>query len=119
MFIPDPGSKNSYKREGFKKKFWSNIFLYLQMSQNVKLFYFYTAQEKNLGQIFKELWNLLPKKLSQSSRKYESGIRDPGVKKAPDPGSRIRNTGCVFTLCCKCIKGRIRMRVTKRPALLL
>jgi hypothetical protein len=21
-----------------------------------------------------------------------SGIRDPGVKKAPDPGSRIRNT---------------------------
>jgi hypothetical protein len=33
--------------------------------------------------------------LSLSSQKYEFGIPDPGVKKAPNPGSRIRirNTG--------------------------
>ncbi len=29
----------------------------------------------------------LPKKLSASLQKYVFGIRDPGVKKAPDPGS--------------------------------
>jgi hypothetical protein len=49
--------------------------------------------------IFNELYNFLPKKLLLSSQKYGFGIRDPrsgknlfripdpGVKKAPDPGS--------------------------------
>jgi hypothetical protein len=57
--------------------------------------------------IFKELLKFLPKKLSPNSQKYRFGwdpgfeirdpekiysrsrIPDPGVKKAPDPGSRI------------------------------
>jgi hypothetical protein len=62
--------------------------------------------KKKFGPIFKELKNFLPKKLSLSSQKYGFGIRDPrsgirdpgsgknlfripnpGVKKAPDPGS--------------------------------
>jgi hypothetical protein len=52
--------------------------------------------------ILKELQNFLTKKLSLSSQKYGFEIRDPrktysgsriqGVKKAPDPGFRIRNT---------------------------
>jgi hypothetical protein len=62
--------------------------------------------KKKSGPVFKELWNLLPKKLSLSSQKYEFGIRDPrfGIRnepipdpgsrgqKGPNPGSRIRNT---------------------------
>jgi hypothetical protein len=55
--------------------------------------------KKKFGPILKELKNFLPKKLSISSQKYGFGIRDPrsgknlfripdpGVKKAPDPGS--------------------------------
>jgi hypothetical protein len=36
--------------------------------------------------------NSFPKKLALGFQKYEfgSGIPDPGVKKTPDPGSRIR-----------------------------
>jgi hypothetical protein len=33
--------------------------------------------KKKFGQIFKELYNFLPKKLSLSSEKYGFGIRDP------------------------------------------
>ncbi len=63
-----------------------------------------SAKEKNLGQFSKNYRTFYPKKLSLSSQKYGFGIRDPvsgktlfripdpGVKKAPDPGSRIRNT---------------------------
>jgi hypothetical protein len=56
----------------------------------------------------KEFKYFNPKKWFLSSRKYDLGcssririltfypsrIPDPGVKKAPDPGSRIRNTDC-------------------------
>jgi hypothetical protein len=58
-----------------------------------KTILFLPAEEKSLGQI-QRIIELLPKKLSLSSQKYEFGIRDPkkpisgpGVKKAPDPGS--------------------------------
>jgi hypothetical protein len=59
-------------------------------------------KEKKIGPIFKELLKFLPKKFSLSYQKYGFGIRDPrsgirkkpildpGVKKAPDPVSRIR-----------------------------
>jgi hypothetical protein len=57
--------------------------------------------KKKFGPIFKELYNFLPKKLSLCSQKYGFGIQDPrsgilknlfrildpGVEKAPDPGS--------------------------------
>ncbi len=33
--------------------------------------------KKNVEPIFRELYNFLPKKLSQSSKKYWLGIRDP------------------------------------------
>ncbi len=62
------------------------------------------CSRKQFGPNFKKLWNFLPEKLPLSSQKYEFGIRDPGsgsgiclfripdpgVKKAPDPGYRIR-----------------------------
>ncbi len=100
--IPDPGSNNCCKREGWKNLFLSDIFLEPKISQNVKLLYFWNTQEKNLGQISKNYCFFLPQKLSLCSQKYEFGIRDPrsgirnkpipdpgsrGIKKAPDPGS--------------------------------
>jgi hypothetical protein len=50
------------------------------------------CEEKKFAPIFYELYNFLPKKMSLSSQKngFGSEIRDPGVKKAPDLGSRIR-----------------------------
>ncbi len=75
MFIPD---------------FLANIFLWPQISQNVKLFYFWTAQEKNLGQISKNQGTFYPKSCHKAL-KNEFGIRDPrsGIrnKPIPDPGS--------------------------------
>jgi hypothetical protein len=53
----------------------------------VKVFYFWSAEEKNLGQFSKNYRTFYPKNLSLSSQKYGFGIRDPGIKKEPDPGS--------------------------------
>ncbi len=77
------------QKRGENKNFLS--FLFLQSQKKNKIF--------EVGPIFKELYNFLPKKLALSSKKYiglGSEIRDPekpipdpgyGVKKAPDPGS--------------------------------
>ncbi len=102
MFIPDPDFYSSriqkhLKMRGLTKKFVVITFLKPQISQNCKLFYFWNAEEKKFGPIFKELENCLPKKLSLSSQKYGFGIRirekpilDPGSRGQKDTGSRIR-----------------------------
>ncbi len=80
--ILDPGSKNSNKRERWKKL-------------DVKPFYVATKFNKILNYfsfevLKKKIWanfQRIVEKLSKSSSKYGLGIRDPGVKKAPDPGS--------------------------------
>ncbi len=102
--ISDPGSKNSNKREGWKK-FVVIPFSVPQISQNCKLFYFWNA-EKKFGPIFKELYNFLFKTLplTLSSQKYGFGIRDPrpGIRKKPilDPGSRgQKGTGSQIRTC--------------------
>ncbi len=75
---------------------------------------FLKCERKTFGPIFKELLKFLPKKFSICSQIYGFGIRDPektysgsripdpGVKKAPDPRSRIRirNTGKSETRFC-------------------
>jgi hypothetical protein len=76
--------------------------------RKLNIILFLKCRRKKFGPNFTELLKFLPKKLSLSSQKYGFGIRDtrsgirkkpipvpdPGVKKAPDPGSRIwiRNT---------------------------
>ncbi len=109
LFLPiaDPGSKNSNKREGWKK-ICCHTLLYPQISQNLKLSYFWNAEEKNLGQFWKNYRIFLTKKLSLSSQKYGFGIRDPeksysgswipdpGVKKSPDPGSGSATLRCTL-----------------------
>jgi hypothetical protein len=71
---------------------------------------FLKCKRKKFRPIFKELLKFLPKKFSICSQIYGFGIQDPGsgknlsripdagVKKAPDPGSRIwiRNTGSMW-----------------------
>jgi hypothetical protein len=87
--IPDPGSKNSNKREGGTKNF---IHKYHKIENNI----FGTGKEKKLGQ---ELLKYLLKKLSLGSQKYGVGILDPGknysgsgIRGQKGTGLRIRNT---------------------------
>ncbi len=112
--IPDP--KTATKERGEKKFFVKNFFVATNFTK-CKIILFMNCSRKKFGPNFKELWNFLPKTLSLRSEKYEFGIRDPrsginpfripdpGVKKAPDPGSRIRirNTArFCFQTCCFC-----------------
>jgi hypothetical protein len=90
MFIPDPdfthpGSKNSYKREGEKKIFVKHFFVATNFTK-FNIILVLNCSRKKFGPNFKEVWNFLPKKLSLSSQN-PFRIPDPGVKKAPDPGS--------------------------------
>ncbi len=89
--IPDLGSKNSNKREGWKKNCCHTLFCSHKFHKPEK-FLCLNYWRKQFGPIFKELKNLLCKKLSLSSQKYGFGIPDPGVKKAPDPGSATQVT---------------------------
>ncbi len=129
MFIPDPGSwflpipdpgsripdpKTATKERG-EKKFVVNPFFVATNFIKLKIILLFKCWRKKLGPVFKELLNFLPKNLSLSSKKYGVGIRDPGsvktlfripdpgpgVKMAPDPGSRfrIRNTSSFRSVC--------------------
>ncbi len=106
--IPDPGSwffthpgsriqKQQQKRE-LKKKFLSYLFL-PQISQNCKLFYFWSAEEKNLGQFSKKYRTFNQKALKNMV--LGSGIRDPGSRiqgskrhRIPDPDPQHWEKGC-------------------------
>ncbi len=93
--IPDPISKNSYKREGWKKTFVKHFFVATNFTK-CKIILSLNCSRKNLGQISKNYGTFLPKKLSLSSQKYEFGIQDlrSGIpnKPIPDPGSRIQGS---------------------------
>ncbi len=89
-----PGSKNSNKREGWKKKFVVTPFLYAQISQNWKLFYFWNAEEKIwanfqriIGLFTQKIVTKLPKIWVWDPGSWKNLLRipDPGVKKATDP----------------------------------
>ncbi len=84
--IPDPGSKNSNKREGWKKFVVITFYVATNFTK-LHIILVWMCWRKKCGPIFKELKNFLPKKLSKNSQNYGFGIPDPGVKKAPDPGS--------------------------------
>jgi hypothetical protein len=99
--ISDPGSKNSDKREGWKKNF-CHSFLCGHKFQNIENYFCFEVLKKKIGPVFKELNNFLVftqklvTKLSKKNMSLGSRIRknlfripdpEPGVKKAPDPGS--------------------------------
>ena len=104
--IPDPGSKNLNKREGWNKSFCQTFFCSYKFHKIVNYFIF-EMPKKKIWANFLRIIELFTQKLSLSSQKYGFGIGDPrsGIRKKPIhyPGSRsqkgtgswirIRNTG--------------------------
>ena len=100
--IPDPGYRiqKQQQKTGVKKFFVKPFFVASNFTK-LNIILFLICWRKKIGPIFQELlkYPKKPKKLSPSPQKYGFGIRDPGsgknlflipdpgVKKAPDPGS--------------------------------
>ncbi len=106
LIFTHPGSRiqNQEQKRGAKKKFVVIFFVATNFTklQIISIFY---VEEKNLAN-FKKIIELFTQKIvtklakiwvrDPGSGKNLFRIPDPGVKKAPDPGSRIRirNTAC-------------------------
>ncbi len=116
--ISDPGSKNSNKREGWKKlakqqqkrgvkKISCHNFLCSHKFHKIANYFSFDVLKKKIWANFQRIIELFTQKFSISSQKYGFGIRDPrsGIRKKPIPDSgsrgqkvtgsriRIRNTG--------------------------
>ncbi len=101
LIFTHPGSRIQ-KQQQKRGVIWCHTFLCIATNfTKLYIILLLKCWRKKFGPIFKELYNFLTKKLSLSSQKYGFGIRDPektyfgsripdpGVKKAPDPGSWI------------------------------
>jgi hypothetical protein len=98
--IPDPGSRiqKQLKKRGVEK-ICCRTFLCSHKFHKIVNYFSFAVLKKKIWASFQRIIELVPKKLSLSSQKYGFGIRDPGsgknlfripdpgVKKAPDPGS--------------------------------
>ncbi len=97
-WIPDPGfriQKHLQMRKG-KKLVVLPHFVATNITK-LKLILFWTGEEKNFGPIDKELKNFIHKNIVIKLSKLWFGVQvpeknifwilDPGVRKAPDPGS--------------------------------
>ncbi len=99
--IPDPESKNSNKREGWKKNL-CHTFLCSHKFHKIENYFSFEVLKKKIWANFQRIKELFTQKIvtklwknmGLGSGKNLFRIPDPGVKKAPDPGSwiRIRNT---------------------------
>ena len=99
--ISDPGSKNSNKREGWKKICCHN-FLCSHKFHKIAHYFSFEVPKKKIWANFQWIIGLFTQKLSISSQKYGFGIRDPEktysgsrIQGSKGTGSRIRirNTG--------------------------
>jgi hypothetical protein len=106
--IPDPGSgiQKQQQKRGVKKIF-CHTFLCSHKFHKIENYFSFEVLKKKIWANFQRIIELFTQKLALSSQKFGFGIRDPektysgsripdpGVNKAPDPGSRIRirNTG--------------------------
>ena len=95
--IPDPGSKNSNKRQGWKKLSCHTFFGAINFTK-FKWFYFWKAEEKNLGQFSKNCITFYKKyfHLALKHMGLGSGIRK---KPIPDPGSRVQKGTVSHAIC--------------------
>ncbi len=91
--IPDPGSKNSNKRDGWKK-ICCHTFLCSHKFHKIGIILVLKCRKIFFANFQRIMELFTQKKLSLCSQKYGFGIRDPrseirdpGVKKAPDAGS--------------------------------
>ncbi len=96
MSIPDPGSKNSNKREGWKKICCDNFFCSHKFKK-IENYFIFELLKKKFWADFQIIIELFTQKIVTNNKKYSiSGknlfrIPGPGVKKAPDPGSATKN----------------------------
>ncbi len=92
LSIPDPGSRIPDPKTATKVRGWKNLLPYLfsqpQMSQNWKLIFFWTGEEKHMVQFIKNYRTFY--KLPLSSQKYRFGIWGSRKKPIPDPRSRVK-----------------------------
>jgi hypothetical protein len=94
--IPDPGSRNSNKREGYKK-ICCHTFLCSHKFHKIENYFCFEMLKKKIWAHFQKIIALFTQKIVTKLSKIwvwdpRSGknlfrIPDPGVKKAPDPGS--------------------------------
>ncbi len=84
--IPDPGSKNSSKREGWKKISFHTFFCSHKFDK-IENYFIFEMLKKKIWANFQRIIELFTQKIVSRHSKDGFGIRDPGVKKAPDPGS--------------------------------
>jgi hypothetical protein len=96
MFISDPGSwfthpgsKNSNKREGWKKNLLPYLFSQPQFHK-IENYFIFEMLKKKMWANFKKIIKLFTQNLSLTSQQYWFGIRDPGKTYSE---SRIRVQG--------------------------
>ncbi len=88
--ISDPGSKNRNKREGWKK--FVVIPFFIHKFHKIVNYFIFEMLKKKIWANFRRIIELFTQKIVTNSQKYgfrirKKPIQDPGVKKAPDPGS--------------------------------
>jgi hypothetical protein len=114
--IPDPGSKNSNKRERWKK-ICCHTFLCSHKFHKIVNYFSFEVLKKKIWANFQWLIELFTKKIVKKLLKIWSwdpgfGIRDPGSgkKPIPDPGSRGQKapdpgsgSATLLQLCKRCL----------------
>jgi hypothetical protein len=120
IVIPDPGSKKQQQKRGVKTfccHTGTGTFFCSHKFHKIENYLIFEMLKKKIRASFQRIIEFLLKKLSLCSQKSGFGIRDPGseirdpektnsrsrkhqtgVKKALDPGFRIRNTDCRYHL---------------------
>ena len=94
--ISDPGSKNSNKRERWKKICY-HTFFWSQKFHKIEYFVSFEMLKKKIWANFQRIVEVFTQKMfNMLSQIYGFGIRDPrsGIRKKPipDPGSRIQGS---------------------------
>ncbi len=74
--IPDPGSKNSNKREGWKK-IWCHTFLCCQKFYKIVHYFSFEVLKKKIWANFQRIIEPFTQKIVTKLSKYGFGIRDP------------------------------------------
>ncbi len=96
LIFTHPGSKNRNKREGWKKNF-CHTFLWSHKFHKIEHYFSFKVLKKKIWANFQRIIELFTQKIVTKLSKilvWDPGsgknifrIPDPGVKKAPDPGS--------------------------------
>jgi hypothetical protein len=91
LTIPDLGSKNTHKRGGGEQNCCHTFFLATNFTKS-KFILFLICWRKKFGPIFKEVWIFFTQKIDTKLPKVWAWVRDPGSE-IRDPGSEFRDPG--------------------------